>query len=282
MNPFGNYKTVISARATDKEILKKAQDGGIVSAAYIYGLESKLLDGVIVANTEDGFNAAPKVATTPEEVLNAAGTKYTVSPNVSVLKDAVRKYALEKVGIVGTPCQVQAIRKLIKYPMGFRHTDSKIALVMGIFCMENFSYEGMKAIVEEYAGIRMDDVLKTDIGKGKFWVYSKYGDVKSVKLKDTHMYEQKSCHICTDYTAELADISTGSVGSPDGWSTIFIRTEKGEAYINKMVEAGVLETKNIDDVKPGLDLVQKLSLQKKEKNEKEIVQRRELGLPVPY
>ncbi|MBP2202034.1 coenzyme F420 hydrogenase subunit beta [Methanococcus voltae] len=282
MNPFGNYKTVISARATDKEILKKAQDGGIVSAAYIYGLESKLLDGVIVANTEDGFNAAPKVATTPEEVLNAAGTKYTVSPNVSVLKDAVREYALEKVGIVGTPCQVQAIRKLIKYPMGFRHTDSKIALVMGIFCMENFSYEGMKAIVEEYAGIRMDDVLKTDIGKGKFWVYSKYGDVKSVKLKDTHMYEQKSCHICTDYTAELADISTGSVGSPDGWSTIFIRTEKGEAYINKMVEAGVLETKNIDDVKPGLDLVQKLSLQKKEKNEKEIVQRRELGLPVPY
>ncbi|MBP2144445.1 coenzyme F420 hydrogenase subunit beta [Methanococcus voltae] len=282
MNPFGNYKTVISARATDKEILKKAQDGGIVSAAYIYGLESKLLDGVIVANTEDGFNAAPKVATTPEEVLNAAGTKYTVSPNVSVLKDAVREYALEKVGIVGTPCQVQAIRKLIKYPMGFRHTDSKIALVMGIFCMENFSYEGMKAIVEEYAGIRMDDVLKTDIGKGKFWVYSKYGDVKSVKLKDTHMYEQKSCHICTDYTAELADISTGSVGSPDGWSTIFVRTEKGEAYLNKMVEAGVLETKNIEDVQPGLDLVQKLSLQKKEKNEKEIAHRMELGLPVPY
>nr|Q00391.1 RecName: Full=Coenzyme F420 hydrogenase subunit beta; AltName: Full=8-hydroxy-5-deazaflavin-reducing hydrogenase subunit beta; Short=FRH [Methanococcus voltae]CAA43499.1 F420-reducing hydrogenase subunit [Methanococcus voltae PS] len=279
--PFGNYKTAISARATDKEILKKAQDGGYVSAAHIYGLESKLLDGVsVAADTEDGCNAAPKVATTPEEVLNAAGAKYTVSPNVSVLKDAVREYALEKVGIVGTPCQVQAIRKLIKYPMGFRHTDSRI--VMGIFCMENFSYEGMKAIVEEYAGIRMDDVLKTDIGKGKFWVYSKYGDVKSVKLKDTHMYEQKSCHICTDYTAELADISTGSVGSPDGWSTIFIRTEKGEAYINKMVEAGVLETKNIDDVKPGLDLVQKLSLQKKEKNEKEIVQRRELGLPVPY
>ncbi|MCS3901860.1 coenzyme F420 hydrogenase subunit beta [Methanococcus voltae] len=282
MDPFGNYKTVISARATDKEILKKAQDGGIVSAAYIHGLESKLLDGVIVANTEDGFNAAPKIATTPEEVLNAAGTKYTVSPNISVLKDAVREYALEKVGIVGTPCQVQAIRKLMKYPMGFRHTDSKIALVMGIFCMENFSYEGMKAIVEEYAGIRMNDVLKTDIGKGKFWVYSKYGDVQSVKLKDTHMYEQKSCHICTDYTAELADISTGSVGSPDGWSTVFVRTAKGEAYLNNMVEAGVLEVKNMDDVKPGLDILEKLALQKKEKNQKEIEYRKELGLPVPY
>ena len=282
MDPFGTYKTAISARATDKAILKKSQDGGIISASYIYGLENGLLDGVIVANTEDGFKAAPKIATTPEEVLSAAGTKYTVSPNVSVLKDAVREYALEKVGIVGTPCQVRAIRKLMKYPMGFRHTDSKIALVMGIFCMENFPYEGMKAIVEQYAGIRMNDVLKTDIGKGKFWVYSKSGDVKTVPLKDTHMYEQKSCHVCMDYTAELADISTGSVGSPDGWSTIFVRTAKGEEYLNKMIEAGALETKPIEDVKPGLDLVQKLALQKKEKNDKEIAHRKEIGLPVPY
>jgi len=282
MDPFGTYKTAISARATDKAILKKSQDGGIISASYIYGLENGLLDGVIVANTEDGFKAVPKIATTPEEVLSAAGTKYTVSPNVSVLKDAVREYALEKVGIVGTPCQVRAIRKLMKYPMGFRHTDSKIALVMGIFCMENFPYEGMKAIVEQYAGIRMNDVLKTDIGKGKFWVYSKSGDVKTVPLNDTHMYEQKSCHVCMDYTAELADISTGSVGSPDGWSTIFVRTAKGEEYLNKMVEAGALETKPIEDTKPGLDLVQKLALQKKEKNDKEIIHRKEMGLPVPY
>jgi len=282
MDPFGTYKKAISARATDKAILKKSQDGGIVSASYIYGLENGLLDGVIVANTEKGFKAAPKIATTPEEVLKAAGTKYTISPNVSVLKDAVREYALEKVGIVGTPCQVQAIRKLMKYPMGFRHTDSKIALVMGIFCMENFPYEGMKAIVEQYAGVRMSDVLKTDIGKGKFWVYSKSGEVKTVALKDTHMYEQKSCHVCMDYTAELADISTGSVGSPDGWSTIFVRTAKGEEYINKMIEAGAIETKPIEEVKPGLDLVQKLALQKKEKNEKELGHRKELGLPVPY
>lgn len=282
MDPFGTYKKAISARATDKAILKKSQDGGIVSASYIYGLENGLLDGVIVANTEKGFKAAPKIATTPEEVLKAAGTKYTISPNVSVLKDAVREYALEKVGIVGTPCQVQAIRKLMKYPMGFRHTDSKIALVMGIFCMENFPYEGMKAIVEQYAGVRMSDVLKTDIGKGKFWVYSKSGEVKTVALKDTHMYEQKSCHVCMDYTAELADISTGSVGSPDGWSTIFVRTAKGEEYINKMIEAGAIETKPIEEVKPGLDLVQKLALQKKEKNKKELEHRKELGLPVPY
>ena len=282
MNPLGSYKKVVSARSTLKEVLKKAQDGGIVSTAFIYGLENNLLDGVIVADNAGEFKAIPKVATTPEEILEAAGTKYTVCPNISVLKSAVREYGCEKIGVVGTPCQVRAVRKLMKYPVGFRHVPDKIALIIGIFCMENFPYNGLKLIVEEHCGVKMEDVVKMDIGKGKFWVYTRWGDVKAIKLKETHPYEQIACHVCTDYTAELADISTGSVGSPDGWSTVFIRTAKGEEIFNKMVEDGYLEVKPIEEVKPGLGLVEKLAMTKKEKNMKEIEHRKELGLPVPY
>ncbi len=282
MNPFGAYKKVVSARSTLKEVLKKAQDGGIVSTAFIYGLENNLLDGVIVADNAGEFQAVPKVATTPEEVLEAAGTKYTVCPNISVLKSAVREYGCEKIGVVGTPCQVRAVRKLMKYPVGFRHVPDKIALIIGIFCMENFPYQGLKLIVEEHCGVKMEDVVKMDIGKGKFWVYTRWGETKAIKLKETHPYEQIACHVCTDYTAELADISTGSVGSPDGWSTVFIRTAKGEEIFNKMVEDGYLEVKPIEEVKPGLGLVEKLALTKKEKNMKEIEHRKEIGLPVPY
>ncbi|HIP16611.1 MAG TPA: coenzyme F420 hydrogenase subunit beta, partial [Methanothermococcus okinawensis] len=39
MEPLGSYKSIISARATDSRILKRSQDGGIVSAVFIYGLE---------------------------------------------------------------------------------------------------------------------------------------------------------------------------------------------------------------------------------------------------
>jgi coenzyme F420 hydrogenase subunit beta len=282
MNPFGSYKKVVSARSALKEVLKKSQDGGIVSTAFIYGLENNLLDGVIVADNAGEFKAIPKVATTPEEILEAAGTKYTVCPNISVLKSAVREYGCEKIGVVGTPCQVRAVRKLMKYPVGFRHVPDKIALIIGIFCMENFPYNGLKLIVEEHCGVKMEDVVKMDIGKGKFWVYTRWGETKAIKLKETHPYEQIACHVCTDYTAELADISTGSVGSPDGWSTVFIRTAKGEEIFNKMVEDGYLEVKPIEEVKPGLGLVEKLALTKKEKNMKEIEHRKELGLPVPY
>ncbi|WP_456419436.1 coenzyme F420 hydrogenase subunit beta [Methanocaldococcus infernus] len=279
MDPFGKYLKAVSARSTLKEVLKKAQDGGIVSTLFIYALENNILDGVVVADKEDEFLPKPKVATTPEEVIEAAGTKYSVCPNIAEIKKAAREYGCEKIGVVGTPCQIRAVRKAMKYPVGFRGVN--IEFLIGIFCMENFPYNGLRVIVEELCGVKMEDVVKLDIGKGKFWVYTRWGETKTVKLKETHPYEQGSCHVCTDYTAELADVSTGSVGSPDGWSTVFIRTVKGKEIFSEAVENGYFEIKSIETVKPGLDLVKKLSLTKKEKNMKEIEHRKELGLPVP-
>lgn len=282
--PIGEYISIITARATDKEILERSQDGGIVTAAYIYGLENGLLDGVIVADTTDGFKPMPKIAQTRAEVLSARGTKYSLSPNMSVVKDAVKEYALEKVGFVGTPCQVIAMKKMMQYPAAFRQTAGNIGLVIGIFCMENFPYNAMKTLIEQYAHVDMNDVLKTDIGKGKLFVYKKDGSEPiAIPIKETHPFEQKSCRVCMDYTSEYADFSTGSVGSPDGWSTVIIRNRRGKDFIDKMIAAGKLETQEMDtEGKGGMPLLEKLSVDKKTKNAKEIEHRIEMGLPVPY
>lgn len=282
--PIGEYIEIISARSTDQEILKKSQDGGIVTAAYIYGLENGLLDGVIVADTTEGFKPMPKIAKTREDVLSARGTKYSLSPNMSLVKDAVKEHALEKLGFVGTPCQVIAMKKMMQYPAAFRGTINNIGLVIGIFCMENFPYNGMKTLIEEYAGVKMNDVLKTDIGKGKLFVYPKDGSEPiAIPIKETLPFEQKSCHVCMDYTSEYADFATGSVGSPDGWSTLIIRNKRGKDFIDKMIAAGKLETKPLDmEGKVGYPMLEKLSTDKKTKNAKEIEHRIEMGLPVPY
>ena len=282
--PIGEYISLISARSTDAEILKRSQDGGIVTAAYIYGLETGLLDGAIVADTTEGFKPMPKIAKTKEDVLSARGTKYSVSPNMSVVKSAVKEHALEKVGFVGTPCQIIAMRKMIQYPAAFRQTAENIGIIIGIFCMENFPYNAMKILIEQYANVKMEDVLKTDIGKGKLFVYKKDGSEPiAIPIKETLPFEQKSCHVCMDYTSEYADFSTGSVGSPDGWSTVIIRTQKGKDYIDKMIAAGKLETRPVDmEGKVGYPLLEKLSVDKKTKNAKEIEHRIEMGLPVPY
>jgi coenzyme F420 hydrogenase subunit beta len=117
-----------------------------------------------------------------------------------------------------------------------------------------------------------------EIGKGKFWVYGSRGQVVSLPLKVTHKYEQPGCHVCLDYVANLADVSTGSVGSPDGWSTVFVRSKKGDDIWSKAMAAGCFETKPIEQVKPGLELVSKLANEKITKNQATVQSRATFGV----
>ena len=90
----------------------------------------KMIDGAVVAGPgKDMWKPEPMVAMTSDEILAAAGTKYTFSPNVLTLKEAVRQYGLEKVGTVAIPCQTMGIRKIQSYPFGVRFVSDKIALI---------------------------------------------------------------------------------------------------------------------------------------------------------
>ncbi len=276
---LGKYITCVSARSTDKEILQKAQDGGIATTLMVYALEQGIIDGTIVAGEGDlPWKPRPFVAMSREDILKAQGTKYNISPQISWLKEATRSFGLDKVGVTGVCCQMQAVRKAQLYPINMRDVPGKVAFTVGLFCMENFPYDSIQALVEDHANQSLSSVTKMEIGKGKFWVYTERGDVSTVPLKATHKYEQPGCHVCLDYVSNLADISTGSVGSPDGWSTVFIRTKKGNEVWSKAIAAGMFETKPIEEVKPGLELVMKLAKEKIDKNRKTLEERRNFGV----
>jgi coenzyme F420 hydrogenase subunit beta len=295
---LGKYKSCVSARTTNKEILKHAQDGGIVTSLFGFALDEGIIDGAIVAATKEFAKAhpakimrdnsnwdmiepwrpIPAIVNTKAELLAAAGTKYNISPNVSLIKEATRSFGLDKIGIVGTPCQMQAVRKGQLYPIGLRDVGANIALAVGIFCMENFPYQSILQLVEDHAAMKLESVKKMEIGKGKFWVYGKRGQVVQLPLKITHKYEQPGCHVCLDYVANLGDISTGSVGSPDGWSTVFVRSKIGDSVWAKAMAAGIFETQPIEKVKPGLELVSKLANEKITKNKATIEARKTFGV----
>jgi coenzyme F420 hydrogenase subunit beta len=276
---LGKYTTCVSARSTDKEILEKAQDGGIATALMVYALDQGIIDGTIVAGEGNRpWQSRPFVAMSREDILKARGTKYNISPQISWLKEATRSFGLDKVGVTGVCCQMQAVRKAQLYPINMRDVPGKVAFTVGLFCMENFPYKSMQMIVEDHAGQNLSSVRRMDIGKGKFWVYTNRGNVATLPLKATHKYEQPGCHVCLDYVSNLADISTGSVGSPDGWSTVFIRTKIGNEVWSKAVAAGMFETKPIEEVKPGLEIVMKLAKEKIDKNRKTVEERRNFGV----
>jgi coenzyme F420 hydrogenase subunit beta len=276
---LGNYKSAVAARSTDNGILGASQDGGIVTQLFAFALDEGIIDGAIVAGQgAEPWLPEPVVATTKAELLAARGTRYTISPNMALIKEATRSYGLDKVGIVGTPCQMQGLRKAQLYPIGMRDVPDKIALAIGIFCMENFPYQGLETMVEDHCTVKMESAVKMDIGKGKFSVYTGRGGLSQIPLKMTHKYEQPGCHVCLDYVSNLADVSTGSVGTPDGWSTVFVRTKVGDGVWARAVDAGCFETKPIEEVKPGLELVTKLATDKITKNQKTVEARASFGV----
>ncbi len=279
---LGTYKQIVQARSTDKQIQKISQDGGIATGLLCYALDEKLIDGAVVAGPSDEmWKPIPTVAMSSDEILAAAGTKYTICPNLWMLKEAVRQYGLEKAGIVTIPCQTMGLRKMQSYPIGVRFLADKIALDIGIFCTENFSFESLRTFISAKAGVDFELVEKMDIGKGKFWVHTA-DDLISFPIKETHGYEQNGCKVCLDLVSELSDVSTGSIGAPDGWSTVMSRTDAGETIFSKAVDAGLIETKPMDEGKFGLEMLTKLAKSKKEKAMKVIDDRKAMGLPVPF
>ncbi len=262
---FGVYREVYSVRTRLEEVGKVAQDGGAVTTMLVYALQKGMVDAAVVAGVKDEpWRAWPRVALSPEEAVKGAGTKYTPSPNLIGLAEAVKDYMKSRVAFVGTPCQVRAVRQMQFNPKGCLKLGERVAVVIGLFCMESFNYERLMGEFLKSKGYSPSDISKFAISKGKFIAYSAGSEAINVPLAEVKDYVRGSCHHCQDFTAELADVSVGSVGSPDGWSTVIVRTAVGEELFKAVVEEGLLEVKPISEVKPGLDLVVKLSKRKKE------------------
>jgi coenzyme F420 hydrogenase subunit beta len=87
--------------------------------------------------------------------------------------------------------------------------------------------------------------------------------VLDAPTKELEPYMSHPCRYCVDYVAELADISVGAVGSPDGWTTVIVRSELGQKLFDSAVRAKAIEAKPIDQVQPGVTFVVKLCNKKK-------------------
>jgi len=258
---FGIYRQLILAQANDGKILEKCQDGGVVTALLIHALQNSVIEGAALSGLtpDKPLYPVPKLATTLEEVLENAGTRYAYSPNMLAFQEGV-KQRKKTLAFVGTPCQIHAIRKIQMFPL--KKYSNLLQFTVGLMCTESFTYDGFfEKHLKEKMGIDLNDVEKMNI-KGKILVYLKSGEAKSIPLSEVKQYTRESCRICTDFSAELADISAGGLGL-SGWTFIILRTEKGEKIFSDAVEAGMLKTKSVDEESFALSLLTKLSKKKR-------------------
>lgn len=256
---FGVYRRLAVARANDPEARARGQDGGVVTALLLSALEDKIVDGAVVSgmDRQKPFYPVPRLAETREEILKCAGTRYSFSPNVQALAEAVKQRKKE-IAFVATACQVQAVRRMQSAGL---ELAKPVKYVIGLMCSECFTYEGlMEEYIRDKLSLILSDIEKINI-KGKMLVTTR-SEARTIPLTEVKQYSRTSCGLCRDFSAEKADISVGGLGL-EGWTFVVVRTVRGEELFSKAEKAGAVVVRDASEEPKALNLLRRLSRKKK-------------------
>ncbi|MFN4133108.1 MAG: Coenzyme F420 hydrogenase/dehydrogenase, beta subunit C-terminal domain [Candidatus Hadarchaeales archaeon] len=277
---IGNYLEIFSARAEDQSILQRAQDGGAVTSLLGTLLEYEYVDGAIVTGMgSERWMPAPFVATKKDDLLDAAGSKYVRGALLTGLLDAIRHFYKKRVAIVGLPCQIAAVRQMQLANPTNRQLSEAVKLCIGIFCHEAFRYDFFVEVVEEQTKTPLLEIDKFDVKNGRIFIYRTMKPTREIPLSVAKRYVDLPCRVCMDFSAELADISIGSAGAPEGHSTLIVRTEAGKEALDFAIKFRELKISPMTE--ENIEEIRKNARAKKENAGKTIEQMKKEGKPLP-
>jgi coenzyme F420 hydrogenase subunit beta len=230
--------------------LDGVQDGGVVSALLIAMLEAGEIDGALLAkpSAREPWKGVAHLARTPEDILECAGSFYNQTLALGHLD--LKKHDLPpnpRIALVGTPCEIQGLRAMQARPWywGASRVDA-VVLTIALLCTKSFDYEGlMLREIQAKRGIPLAELDKIDIIRGKLYLYGRDGDLMLEEpIRDFHGAALKGCDECADFLGAAADLSVGSVGSADGWSSVLVWTDAGRSAFD--VARDRLEIRDLD------------------------------------
>ncbi|MFZ2089056.1 MAG: Coenzyme F420 hydrogenase/dehydrogenase, beta subunit C-terminal domain [Desulfobaccales bacterium] len=248
-DPMGRILGAAVARAKNPEVRLRATDGGVVTALLLDLFDRGRIDGAIVSRRVGPFQRQPWLARSREGILAAAGFHFdtvpnlahfseeysTYSPSLMELKDVAKK-AHNRLAFVGTPCQINALRRM--EVLGVAPADA-VHIHFGLFCAGNFQFgPAERRHLENLGNFHWNDVCKVNL-KEELMIHLRQGDIRSIPLDQLTFMKRQACLFCGDFSAEYADISFGGLGAPPGWTTIMLRSAKGEECLASALRESV-------------------------------------------
>ena len=214
-------------------MIEGAQDGGVVSALLVTLLEAGEIDGALLARESESepWKGEAYLARTPEEVRGCAGSFY--NQTLALAHVDLGDYELPpnpRIAVVGTPCEIEGIKAMQARPWTWGSSRVEaITLTIALLCTKSFNYEKlMLEEVRDKRGVDLEGVSRVDVIRGKLIVQDREGrTIFEEPIRDFHGAALKGCDECADFMGHAADISVGSVGSADGYSSVLVRTEEG-------------------------------------------------------
>ena len=256
-DPHGYIEDIYVGYPANQTIRMAGASGGLTTGLLLYLLEKKEIDGAIVVDmdSEKGYLTKGVLATTAQEIRDAAQSKYCITPSMELLK-TVRK-TKGCFAVVGLPCQLHGLRKLEQVDPSL---SNKISYYFGLFCNCNIDVNGHTDAIRA-CNIHLDDVEKfsfrSDGWPGGFHVRKKDGseislhtiNIKNVMSVMFRLYGSKRCYLCCDALSEYADLSFGDFWAFDyteDWSDherstlVYQRTSRGKELLEKAMTDGAI------------------------------------------
>ncbi|WP_370005317.1 Coenzyme F420 hydrogenase/dehydrogenase, beta subunit C-terminal domain [Methanothermobacter sp. KEPCO 2] len=268
---LGNYEACYVAHSTDEKLRYDSSSGGMVTQVLLYLLEEGLIDGALVTrmNPEKPLEPEPFIARTPEEIIEARGSKYCPVPANVALREIIEvpgRYA-----VVGLPCHIQGIRKA---ELLNRKLRERIVYHLGIVCNHAPSFKATEFLLG-MLGVEPGDVkgiryrgggwpggLRVETEDGEILLLPEYWGSGFGQL-----FMPDRCQMCPDHMAELSDMSFADPwlrefnGETQG-KTLMV-TRKNPKILDKIRKKGLCEVESIEPSRVLLSQLYNIYMKKK-------------------
>jgi coenzyme F420 hydrogenase subunit beta len=158
-------------------------------------MKNDYIDAALTSFLEgDGttWKALPGIARNPEDVLRAAGSRYTYSANTLALKQA-QEEGLSRLALVGMSCQSSVPPIMWKRKIG--KVSKPFLFNIGLLCSKTFDDAIFEELFLAKYGLKKEEMVKMNI-KGAFQIWMKDGSFHEIDLKECHQWTREGCKTC--------------------------------------------------------------------------------------
>jgi len=237
-------RTTLSAMARGP--VKSGAPNDVARAILTAGRSAGLLDGVVMLDIDPlTLKPAARVVSTVLEIVSTLGPQYLWAPVFDALNEAVFVQNMRNIAILATPCAAQAIRKLKDSDNPrLRPYQEAIRLTLAVFCTGVYRPDMVEEILVERMAVPREQVKRLEISPDREWMRAVLwdGSVRTIPRQQAEGYTRPGCGTCDDYLGESADIAVGTLGAPEGASTLIARSSVGDIFIRNAIQMNLLET----------------------------------------
>lgn len=241
---IGNYIHILSMQTQNREILRSATSGGVVTQIVKNLLDKGEYDCAFLVNTHNFKHlVSTEIFEKTDDILKSTKSRY-----IPVAQNKAVAYALKhrekRIIFVGTSCAVHGIINVIRELTLNRDNY----LILGLFCDRTMHY-GIYDYFNQHPkcdGKLSELVFRTKESggwPGKMRFILSNGESVDLKASERMLvkdyFQMERCLYCLDKLNQFADISIGDDYAVDkndkyGRSAVIIRNHKAERIIESM------------------------------------------------